>query len=204
MSLSFVVPTSSIIAVHPTNAFLVNVIEQTEKHNGRLTIVGGRIVLPHQSPLQCACEEWDQEAGGKGAKLRNLRLWAIKTDAYSDVRASKLGKLCNYTCEDDHNDIPVTGHYGCPDHLFLATVDGIPHPNDGEAKRCFYYDVRDIEITEDHKDSKFGAQQDLILAVYRLALERGRSVKVDDFVNLVALRQKLLKLQDGSLSLSEF
>ncbi|MDR3616541.1 MAG: hypothetical protein P4L53_23480 [Candidatus Obscuribacterales bacterium] len=190
MSFSFAVPTSSVIALNPSNQFEVNVIEQTKKHNGRLTLVGGRVELPRQTHLDCVFEEWDQEAGGMAATLDNVSLWAIKTDPYSDVRASTLGKLSHETCLPEHRDIPVTGHYGAPDHLYLATVSGIPHPKDGEAKRCFYFDVRNLNITADEKDSQFGAQQDLILAVYRLFLA-GRPVAVDDFVDFVSLRKKL-------------
>ena len=201
--LSFPVPTCSTIAVSPTDAFKVNLIEQTEKHKGRFTIVGGRQELPLQSAEQCARDEYDQEAGGKGSTLRNLRLWTVKTDPNSDVRQSTLGKLCNYTCAPEHNDIPVIGHYGTPDYLWLATVEGTPHPKDGEAKRCFYFDVRDIVITENEKDSKFGAQQDLILAVYRYALERGRQVETSDFANFVNLRERLLRVQCGDLEIHQ-
>lgn len=193
MTFSFAVPTSSVIALNPTNAFEVNVIEQTKKHKGRLTLVGGRVELPRQNHLQCIHDEWDQEAGGMGATLKDCRLWAIKTDPYSDVRTSTLGKLTHETCAPELFQVPVTGHYGAPDHLFVASVVGTPYPKDGEAKRCFYFDVRNLTITEDEADSQFGAQQDLILAVYRLHLE-GRAVEVDDFVDFVALRKKVLGL----------
>jgi hypothetical protein len=190
MSFSFAVPTSSVIARGPSSPFEVCVIEQTKKHNSRLTLVGGRVELPRQTHLSCICDEWEQEAGGKGAKIEGVSLWAIKTDPYSDVRISTLGKLTHDTCPVEHRDLPVTGHYGVPDHLYLATVSGTPYPKDGEAKRCFFFDVRNLKITDDEKDSQFGAQHDLVLAVYRLFLS-GRAVVADDFADFVALRKKL-------------
>jgi hypothetical protein len=190
MTFAIAVPTSSVIARRRSNPFMVSVLEQTKKHNCRLTISGGRVELPLQTHLQCVYDEYDQEMGGKGAKLEDVSLWAIKTDPYSDVRPSTLGKLTHGTCLPEHRDIACVGHYGAPDHLYLSYVTGTPYPKDGEAKRCFDYDVRDLKITDDEKDSQFGAQQDLILAVYRLFLA-GRPVAVDDFVDFVSLRKKL-------------
>jgi hypothetical protein len=190
MTFSLAVPTSSIIAYHPDDKYLVAVLEQAEKHRGRLTIAGGKIELPRQNARQCAVEEFDQECGGKGCTLDDIKLWAIKTDPYSDVRESKLGKLTHNLCPELLRDVPVIGHYGAPDHIYTASAIGTPYPKDGEAKQCFFFDVRTIEITADEKDSKFGAQQDLYLAVYRLYLD-GRAVEPDDFVDFNALRHKL-------------
>jgi len=194
MTFSISVPTSSVIAHLDGDPHQVCVIEQCQKHKGRLTLVGGRVELPKQGHLQCALDEWDQEAGGHGAKLLQPKLWAVKTDPYSDVRHSTLGKLSHNTCPEHLRDTACVGHYGAPDHLYLAAVSGTPHPQDGEAKRCFYFDVRQLQVTEREEDSLFGAQHDLILAVYRLHLA-GRPVTNDDFSDFKALRQKLLKDQ---------
>lgn len=190
---SIAVPTSSIIAIHKDDPYKVYVIEQSEKHRGRLTLVGGKLEMPRQNHLQCALEEWNQEAGGVGAKLFDTALWAIKTDEYSDVRQSTLGRLTADTCPEDLRAVPAIGHYGAPDYIYLAKVDGTPYPSDGEAKQCLSIDVRDIELTATENESRFGAQHDLILLVYRLSLA-GRPVSNQDFTDFDKLRRDLPQL----------
>jgi hypothetical protein len=186
----YLVPTSSLIAVHPDDPFQVCVIEQTQKHKGRLTLVGGRVEMHRQNHLQCALEEWGQEAGGLGATLVAPKLWAIKTDAYSDVRPSTLGKLTHGLCSEHLLETPVIGHYGAPDYIYVATVNGTPSPKDGEAKRCLFVDVRSIPCTATEEESRFGAQHDLVLLLYRLHLA-GRAVSNADLADFKELRIKL-------------
>lgn len=193
MTFSIVVPTSSVIAVSADDAYKAWVIEQNGKHKGRLTLVGGKVIMPEQTHEQCALEEWDQEAGGKGAKLHDVKLWAVKTDAHSDVRQATLGKLTHDLCPESLRATVVTGHYGCPDYLYLAKVEGEPFPFDGEAKSCKLIDVRDVPWTETEAESRYGAQHDLILMVYRLWLSC-RPVDVSDFTDFRALRAKLRDL----------
>jgi hypothetical protein len=185
---SISVPTSTVIAVDPGDPFKVCVIEQVKKHNRRLTLVGGRVELPGQNFLDCALAEWDQEAGGAGAILVNPVLWAVKTDPQADVRDSTLGKLTHETCEQGLRAVPVRGHYGVPDCLYVAPVLGTPAPKDGEAKSCFFFDIRDLDVTETSEQSRFGANHDLILEVYRLHL-LGRPVQPDDFADSRRLRE---------------
>lgn len=193
MTFSISVPTSSVIAVKPNDPRQVCVIEQNGKHKGRLTLVGGKVIMPKQSHLECALEEWDQEAGGKQAKLLDVSLWAIKTDAHSDVRKATLGKLTHDLCAPELRTVEVTGHYGAPDYLYLAKVEGEPFPFDGEAKSCKFIDVRDVPWTATEAESKFGAQHDLVLMVYRLWLA-GRPVDGNDFTDFRALRTNLREL----------
>jgi hypothetical protein len=190
----YLVPTSTVIALHPDNPFLVCVIEQVVKHAGRLTLVGGRREMHHHSHIQTARAEWKEEAGGKGARLTNVRLWAVKTDEHTDVREVTLGKVTFDRCPQAMRAQLVTAHYCAPDYIYLATVKGEPHPSDGEASRCVFIDVREIATpTPDQAHSKFGAQHDLILLVYLLSL-LGRPVEVTDFADFTQLRSKLIKL----------
>ncbi len=168
----FPVPTSTIIAHHKDNPYRVYVIEQAKKHNGRLTLVGGRCELPAQDHETCIKEEWVQEAGGKGATLTGLRFWLAKNDRFADPRKTTLGKVTSNQCPKRLINQPVLGLYGCPDAIFIAAVEGEPYPNDGEAKQCLLIDVREIVITETPEQSKFGAQHDLLLALYRQYLDR--------------------------------
>ncbi len=193
MTFSIVVPTSSVIAVKPDDPYKVCVIEQNGKHKGRLTLVGGKVIMPAQTHLECALEEWDQEAGGKQAKLHDVTLWAVKTDAHSDVRPATLGKLTHDLCPAGERSLPVIGHYGVPDYLYLAKVEGEPYPLDGEAKSCIFIDVRDVKWTATEAESRYGAQHDLILMVYRLYLS-GRPVALADFADFSALRANLRDL----------
>jgi hypothetical protein len=157
--------------------------------------VGGRVELPGQTHDQCVVAEFAQEAGGKDATLTNLQLWAIKTDPQSDVRESTLGKLTHKTCPRELADVPVVGHYGAPDYIYLADVVGEPYPCDGEATKCEFVDVRQITCTETEAESLYGAQQDLVLIVYRMFLQ-GRQVEIEDFTDFQKLRAKLLKTSE--------
>lgn len=192
MTFSIAVPTSTVIARHPDDPYLVCVITHAKKHGKRKTLVGGRVELPAQTHEECIHTEFGQEAGGKGATLTNVKLWAIKTDPYSDVRDSTLGKLTHGRCAAELADVAVTGHYGSPDHIYLADVVGEPFPLDGEATKCEFIDVREITCTVEPCLSTYGAQQDLVLIVYRMFLE-GRQVRVDDFNDFHELRAMLLE-----------
>ena len=190
----YLVPTSTVIALHPDDRFQVCVIEQIVKHAGRLTLVGGRREMHHHSHIQTARAEWKEEAGGKGARLTNVRLWAVKTDEHTDVREVTLGKVTFDRCPQAMHAQPVLAHYGAPDYIYLATVKGEPYPSDGEASRCIFVDVRNIATpTASETDSKFGAQHDLILLVYLLNL-LGRPVESTDFADFTKLRSRLIKL----------
>lgn len=189
----YLVPTSTVIALHPDDPFQVCVIEQVVKHKGRLTLVGGRREMHHHSHIQTARAEWNEEAGGKGARLVNVRLWAVKTDEHTDVREVTLGKVTFDRCPQQMRAQPVLAHYGAPDYIYLATVKGEPYPADGEASRCMFIDVRSIATpTAAEAHSKFGAQHDLILLVYLLNL-LGRPVDPTDFADMSKLRKKLTK-----------
>ena len=48
MTFSIVVPTSSVIAVLPGDPYKACVIEQNGKHKGRLTLVGGKVIMPER------------------------------------------------------------------------------------------------------------------------------------------------------------
>jgi len=191
-SFPFLVPTSTVIALHPDDPYKVCVIEQTSKHAARLTLVGGRREMERHTHEQTAIAEWSEEAGGKGATLVDIRLWAVKTDANSDVRETTLGKVTFDRCPESMRDQPVVAHYGAPDYIYLAKVEGEPFPSDGEASQCLFIDIRDIPTpSEDECRSSFGAQHDLILLSYLLELQ-GYPVSNTDLADFVALRKKLI------------
>jgi hypothetical protein len=207
---SFPVPTSTCIPlVSSANPNLIWLMEPEEKHRGRWILVGGRAkarkpgrksctgapLLPSfQSPLQCLRAEWTEEAGGKGARLILPKLWAVKCDPNSGLRKSTLGKLTHNTCPPALRNAPVFGHYGLPDSIFVAAIKGTPHPNDGEAKGFFKYDVRQIEVAATEEESKFGGNHDLILGVYRLDLAGYPIDKGEAFSDLKKLRKTLPKM----------
>lgn len=190
------VPTSTVIAYEKNNPYLVYVIRQAKKHMKRLTLVGGRCELPEQSHLDCIRDEWIQEAGGKGATLKRLRHWASKTDRYADPRESTLGKLAGKNCPTHLINEPALGLYGSPDEIYLAEVNGTPHPSDGEATECLAFDVRDIRITTEPVDSQFGAQHDLVLALYCRHLAKHIRIIHEDLSDMAKLRLTLLHLQE--------
>lgn len=184
-------PTATVIAAESAEPHFVWVLKPTNKHNGRLVLPGGKIELQaHQSPRQCALDEFDQEAGGNGACLQNLKLFAVRTDPYGDVRSVSLAKVTNESGPEQDQDKTVVAFYGTADSVFLGEVIGTPAPKDGEAKQFYRIDVREIECAATPDESKFGAQHDLILLLYRLYLS-GRPVALEDLEDLTALRAKL-------------
>ncbi len=193
------VPTSTVIAHVKDKPHWVYVIEQAVKHNGRDTLIGGRCTLPGQSHSACIRDEWAQEAGGKGAMLRKVRHWAYKTDRYADPRVTTLGKVTDKQCPEELINQPVLGLYGSPDAIFIAEVNGTPYPSDGEAKRCFLVDVHDIKITATAEESNFGAQHDLVLALYALTLKNPRMSTrniANALEDMSSLRAYLIRMQN--------
>lgn len=185
------VRTSTVIPVHPDNRYLVAVLQhQPTKHNGRKTAPGGKATggVPNE---QCAHDEFGQEMGGKGATLDKLTLFAVRMDLNADVRQVTLKKATDGFCPPEREGEMVMAHYGAPDFIYTATVCGEPAPNDGEAVKVEWFDVRDLRPTELEKDSAFGAQHDLLLLVYRLVLD-GAYVDDFDFGNFTNLRAQLL------------
>jgi hypothetical protein len=208
---SFPVPTSTYIpqVSSEKTPHLIWLMEPEEKHNGRWILLGGRAkarkpgrmsssgvrLLPSfQTPMQCLRAEFTEEAGGAGATMISPKLWAIKCDPNSGLRKTTLGKLTHNTCPEPLRNVPVFGHYGVPDSIFTGGVKGTPHPNDGEAKGFFKYDVRKVEVTASEQESKFGANHDLIVAVYRLELAGCQINKAEAFSDLTKLRRTLPKL----------
>jgi hypothetical protein len=191
------VPTSTAIAIDAEDPHRVCVIEPTDKskHGGRPTLIGGKVKLGLQTHVECLHAEFAEEAGGLGAYLENVSLFAIKTDAGSDVREVTLGRVTDNACPDELRQARVLASYGAPDHVYLGTVCGVPAPGHDvsgkvEAKRCYYFDVRRVIVAPTAAQSAFGAQMDLYLAVYRLHLA-GRPVEIDDFADLTSLRARL-------------
>jgi|GEM_PF-2960061 len=194
----FPVPTSSVIAYHQDDPYKVSLIEQAKKHRCRLTLIGGRCELPGQSHETCIQEEWVQEAGGKGAELTFLTYFLTKNDRFADPREVTLGKLTSGKCPQELIDLPVLGLYGSPDAIYMARVKGTPYPNDGEAKQCIWFDVRELVITETADESKFGAQHDLLLGLYRRFLDRKFQGTHEMLTDMNDLRRSLLQIQaDG-------
>ncbi len=194
--LSIGVATSTVIALDANDAFRVCLIQQAKKHRQRKTLVGGKRT-GSDSHEDTAIGEFSQEAGGENATLRNVRLWAVKTDRLADVRTVSLGRATDDLCPPELASLEVIAHYGYPDYIYTAVVEGTPAPKDGEAKNVVWMDVRDIVITEREEDSTFGAQHDLILAAYRYALE-GDSRIGDLAIHLSdmnSLRTLLLSIQ---------
>lgn len=165
------VPTSTIIARRAEDDwFNVCVIKHSAKHRQRITLIGGKRTgeATHEDTAK---EEFAQEVGGLDATIHGLSLWAVKSDRLCDVREVTLGRVTDEHCPPHLSDIKVTAYYGYPDYIYTGVIEGTPSPNDGEAQDVTWIDVRDIVITEHEEDSQFGAQHDLVLALYRWWVE---------------------------------
>ncbi len=201
--LPIAVPTVTVLAVHPKDPFKVAVIKhQPTKHKGRRTLVGGKFQLRGtNSPLQQAHQEWAEEAGGKGATLENVELWAIKLDHNADVRQVPLKKSTDGDCPSFLEGVTTTAFFGTPDRIYTATVKGTPAPVKGEGAdlaesvKCEWVDVRSLQLTAEEHQSHYGAQHDLIMKVYCHVLENRWTLKPSDFEDFETLRNRLLEIQ---------
>jgi hypothetical protein len=195
------VPTVTVLAYHPDDPFQVTNIEhQPTKHNGKLTPIGGKYPLrAGVAPVDhLRDDEWPGEAGGEEATLEDIVLWAIKTDHQSDVRQATIKKVTDGDCPTELETTLVEASYGCPDYIFIARVNGTPAPakgTDPEARACTWVDTREIRITEDPSQSRYGAQLDLVMKVYCYWRQGRWQLQLDDFVDFKVLRARLLAKQ---------
>ncbi len=190
-SFCMAVPTCTIILTRPDNPYEVAVIEQSEKHNGRFTLVGGKLTGDF-TPEMCAEEEFDQEVGGKAAKLISPTRLTVKTDRMADPRVVSLKKATDGLCPDTLAGLKVLALYGVPDYIFVGTVEGELAPKDGEAKRVEWIDVRNVKVTATAAESIFGAQHDLLLIAYCRHLQ-GTPIDPLALSDLAAYREALLR-----------
>lgn len=189
-SFAMAVPTCTVIIHKPNDPYTIAVIEQAQKHSGRLTLVGGKIT-GNTTPLACCLEEFDQEVGGKGANLVAPTLWTIKTDLQADVRVVTLKKATDGLCPDTMADVKVLAQYGVPDFIFIGATDGELAPKDGEAKSVKWLDCRTVKVSSSASESMFGAKHDLLICAYASLLE-GEVFDVRKLSDLEQYRQELL------------
>lgn len=199
------VPTVTVIAYRADDPYMVLVIKHhSTKHGGRCTLVGGKVPMWRSTTSSSSRHanrmhtEWLEEAGGKGASLKDLRLWAIKVDAESDVRVVPLSKSTDGCAPRVLGLLPTEAFFGTPDLIYLAEVVGEPAPQpsaDAEAVSAEWIDVRNLVITDSAADSQYGAQHDLIMKVYCYWMNRRWQQMVDDFEDFSQLRSYLLAMQ---------
>jgi hypothetical protein len=198
------VPTATLIAQKQGRVLF---FEPTAKHGGKLVLPGGR-VEPPAGYRKTVLDEFDQEVGGKGAKIvaGTLKEWALKSDLYADVRHGTiitLGKLVHGVFQpslsktelETVSNLPVVGLYGSPDMIFTAEYEGEAHPSDGEAKRCVLVDPVSIKIPADPADTEYGAGHALYVVVWFLEKNGKRPLKVTEFADLEGLWQELVDWQ---------
>ncbi len=205
--LHFAIPTVTIIGCHPDNPYKVAMLKPANnKHRGKPVLCGGRINLPDQEkPWVAALREFNEEMGGKGAKLENMEHWATRTDPYAEPREKRLHEITPGTeVNVAAGTLPVTAYYACPDYIFTAVVRGEIWPRDGEAEECFWYDFNGFGVAETPEKSIFGGQHDLILGVY--FLEQNTCLTGEEdlnqlFSNAVQLRTWLRQRILGALAI---
>lgn len=190
LAFSLAVPTSTVIGYRPEAPHMICVLEHAQKHNGRLTLPGGKRTgaVTH---LQCAINEFDEEVGGSGASLFDIELLFVKADPLADVRRVSLAKATDNRCPQSLKNIIVTAFYGYPDYIYRAAVSGEPSPKDGEAKSVRWFDINDLVIEASPEASIFGAQHDLIIYQYRKYLQ-GALVSSVEFADLAIMRSEIL------------
>ncbi|HNA72206.1 MAG TPA: NUDIX domain-containing protein [Candidatus Obscuribacter sp.] len=190
LEFSLAVPTSTVIGYRPEAPHMICVLEHAQKHNGRLTLPGGKRTGA-DTHLQCAINEFDQEVGGSGASLFDIELLWVKADPLADVRRVSLAKATDNRCPQSMKNTGVTAFYGYPDYIYRAAVSGEPSPKDGEAKSVRWFDINDLVIEASPEASIFGAQHDLIIYQYRKYLQGGLVSSVV-FADLAIMRSEIL------------
>jgi ADP-ribose pyrophosphatase YjhB (NUDIX family) len=168
------------------------------KEGGRLAVPGGKVNLfLRESHVDCIRRELAEELGSD-LRVAKIEMLFTKTDIYSANRPPvSLAKAL----EDSGRRwlkslrwitrwIPVDGRYGTPDVIYLVTYSGTPQCTK-EARKIVPFNVRDIEIAADPNKSKWGANHDLIVGLYRLYIE-GKTLNWNQLLSdLTALRIEL-------------
>jgi ADP-ribose pyrophosphatase YjhB (NUDIX family) len=196
----YYVPTTTILAKHPRNPFYVCALRPTDKHEGKLVLPGGRFEADSASILQGNAEslvgtgirELDEEVS---LELEESAVFAIKTDPIADIRRVTLGKVTFNKCPIEMINLEVIAAYGMPDVIIegFATTD-TPQAKDGEAKEVLWFDIRDHQLATSPEESKWGVHHDLIIEVYWRRLLGTWTACPNDFLDVAALRDKLLRL----------
>ena len=193
----YYVPTTTIIAKHPGNPFLVCALRPTDKHNGKLVLPGGRFEASGQtitdktaeSFMQTGIRELDEEVA---LQLEHPTVFAVKTDPTADVRNVTLGKVTFNNCPFELADKKIVAAYGVPDVIIEGVAIGTPEAKDGEAKEVLWIDIREQALAPSSDESAWGANHDLIIEVYLRKLSGTWTVDPSDFLDVTELRTKLL------------
>lgn len=193
--LEFFVPTATMIAYRLDNPLYVCVIRHAKKHDGKLTLPGGR-KEPGEDPRVRAEIEFDEEAGGTNEDrvvLGTPKLVFAACCPNRDIREAKFGKLTFNRCPEEMRELTVKGIYGAPDFVFAARIlSGTPAPRDGEAKECLFVDAQEVTVPEHAEESEFGAGHDLILALWRY-LCTGGIIRPEWLADFALMRQFFAK-----------
>ncbi len=194
-------PTSTLIAVSEHSEHQVWVLRvDPEKHPGKTWgLVGGKLKLKdRQTARDCILTEFQEEAGGQGARLVNLRRMVIATYPYRDMRNVSLARATDKSGPAQDADHPVVACYGAVDTVWIATVLGTPAPKDGETKAYESLDVRKIHCAPTQADSLFCAGHDLFILGYYLRL-LGVELDEDDYSDFENLRARIPGLIEKAL-----
>lgn len=193
----YFVPTTTIIAKHPDNPYLVCALRPRDKHNGKLVLPGGRFEANStaitegtaESLLHTGLRELGQEVS---LGLENATLFTVKTDPTADVREVTLGKVTFLNCPPELVDLKITAAYGVPDVIIEGVAVGSPAPKDGEAKEVLWINSREQVLAASPDESLWGASHDLIVEVYLRKLLGTWTVDPSDFLDVTELRRILL------------
>ena len=160
------IPTTTVIASHKSDPYLVAVFRSTGKHGNKLVLPGGRVKVGKQNWLQTGLAELQEELGVQ--HLENIKLFCTCSATERDLRSITFTKFLDgvEVPETLPKDIKIIGHYTF-DVVFTGQTDDDLRPDADEALEAFYIDVRSINPED------MALDQGRLLLAYRTFLESG-------------------------------
>lgn len=178
MTLSIATPTATLIGYQENDPHSILVIEPAGSN--KLNLLSGKVDLASKESYQAAIQrEFNKKCGSQGATLKHLKPFAVAIDPYRDVRSVALYSLQPAASLGEQDNLLVNDHYGTPEFIFFAQVQGVPVPQDSRTLLCSFIDTRLIQI------EKFSRGHDVIFMAYQHYLATGKTVPIlDDFTRL--------------------
>ncbi len=168
------VPTATGIICKEDDCTMVVTMKSGPKHNFKIILPGGRVVVGEQNWLQALKDEINQEI--KINNLTDIEIFCLCSKPDRDVRNVTLEKFLDGKPTPDgvSADVEVESHHTF-DIVFLAKSTTNPTPDGVETNETFYTDVHDF----DEKD--FALDHGLILQAYAHYLKTGQKPAIDQF-----------------------
>lgn len=140
------IATSTGIIYKDSEPHMVAVFRSTGKHQNKLVLVGGKVVIGEQDWLETLIEEAKQEV--RITDLKKIEVFCIGSKPLRDVRILKLEWFLDGNPMPDNipgidNETLIEGYHAF-DMVFTVASNSEPVADGIEGKEAFYIDVNNV------------------------------------------------------------